>query len=146
MELNPKFENRVFLLKFYPGLKPDIVDILMSSGYRGIIVEGTGLGHTSSDFQEVFKRAVKEGVFVGMTSQCLFGRVNMNVYQTGRLLQQSGVVPLGDMLPEVALVKLMWALGQTSDLDEVKRIMLTNLVGEFNPRHSLDHFPRWKHE
>ncbi|ABP95875.1 MULTISPECIES: Glu-tRNA(Gln) amidotransferase subunit GatD [Metallosphaera] len=146
VELNPKFENRVFLLKFYPGLRPDIVDILLSSGYRGIIVEGTGLGHTSSDFQEAFKRAVKEGLFVGMTSQCLFGRVNMNVYQTGRLLQQSGVVPLGDMLPEVALVKLMWALGQTSDLEEVKRIMLTNLVGEYNPRHSLDHFPRWKHE
>ncbi|MCG3108828.1 Glutamyl-tRNA(Gln) amidotransferase subunit D [Metallosphaera sp. J1] len=146
VEVNAKFDSRVFLLKFYPGLKPDIVEILLSAGYRGIIIEGTGLGHTSSDFQEAFRKAVKDGIFVGMTSQCLFGRVNMNVYQTGRLLQQSGVVPLEDMLPEVALVKLMWALGQTSDLNEVKRIMLTNMVGEYNPRHSLDHFPRWKHE
>ncbi|BCS94239.1 Glu-tRNA(Gln) amidotransferase subunit GatD [Metallosphaera javensis (ex Sakai et al. 2022)] len=146
VEVNAKFDSRVFLLKFYPGLKPDIVEILLSAGYRGIIIEGTGLGHTSSDFQEAFRKAVKDGIFVGMTSQCLFGRVNMNVYQTGRMLQQSGVVPLEDMLPEVALVKLMWALGQTSDLNEVKRIMLTNMVGEYNPRHSLDHFPRWKHE
>ncbi|AEB94615.1 Glu-tRNA(Gln) amidotransferase subunit GatD [Metallosphaera cuprina] len=146
IEMNAKFDERVFLLKFYPGLKPDIVELLLSAGYKGIIVEGTGLGHTSSEFQEAFRKATKEGVFVGMTSQCLFGRVNMNVYQTGRILQQAGVIPLGDMLPEVALVKLMWVLGQTDDLEQITKIMLKNVVGEYNPRHLLDHFPRWKHE
>ncbi|QKQ99363.1 Glu-tRNA(Gln) amidotransferase subunit GatD [Metallosphaera tengchongensis] len=146
IKASPKFNQNVFLLKFYPGLRPDIVDTLIASGVRGIIIEGTGLGHTSTDFLEVFKKATKEGIFVGMTSQCLFGRVNMNVYQTGRLLQQSGVTPLGDILPEVALVKLMWALGHEDDLDAVRGIMLTNLVGEYNTRHSLDLFPRWDHE
>jgi len=146
VEASPKFKEKVFLLKFYPGLRPEIVDYLVSSGVRGIIVEGTGLGHTSDQFVDVFRRAEKEGVFVGMTSQCLFGRVNMNVYTTGRLLQQAGVTPLEDMLPEVALVKLMWVLAHETDLAEVRRLMQSNLVGEINLRHTIDLFPRWKYE
>ncbi|AAY80684.1 Glu-tRNA(Gln) amidotransferase subunit GatD [Sulfolobus acidocaldarius] len=144
--LDAKFDNRVFLLKYYPGLSPDMVEHLISSGIRGIIIEGTGLGHTSSDFYEVFKKASKDGVFIGMTSQCLFGRVNMNVYTTGRLLQEAGVVPLEDMLPETALVKLMWTLAHENDLDRIKEIMLTNLAGEINYIHHYEMFPRWYHD
>ncbi|BCU71171.1 Glu-tRNA(Gln) amidotransferase subunit GatD [Stygiolobus caldivivus] len=145
-EVDPKFEPSVFLLKYYPGLSPDIVDYLVSKGIKGIIIEGTGLGHTSSDFYEAFRRATKDGVFVGMTSQCLFGRVNMNVYTTGRLLQDAGVVPLEDMLPETALVKLMWVLAHEKDLDKVKELMLTNFVGEINPIHIPEMYPRWYHD
>ena len=145
-ELDAKFDSAVFLLKYYPGLSPDIVDYLISKGIKGIIVEGTGLGHTSSDFYDAFKRATKDGVFIGMTSQCLFGRVNMNVYTTGRLLQEAGVVPLEDMLPETALVKLMWVLAHESDLDKIKELMLTNFAGEINPIHIPEMFPRWYHD
>jgi len=73
-------------------------------------------------------------VFVGMASQCLWGTVHMNVYSTGRDLQQIGVVPLGDMLPETALVKLMWALGKSRDGKEVNQLMLTNIAGEYGQR------------
>ncbi|MBW9140361.1 MAG: hypothetical protein K1T65_01375 [Candidatus Aramenus sp.] len=113
---------------------------------RWIIIEGTGLGHTSTQFLEQFRKASREGAFLGMTSQCLFGRVNMNVYTTGRLLQQAGVVPLEDMLPEVALVKLMWVLAHEDDVDKVKSLMLTNMAGEINYRHSVDFYPRWNYE
>lgn len=75
-----------------------------------------------------------------------FGRVNMNVYTTGRKLQNAGVVPLGDLLPETALVKLMWILAHTNDVEEVRKMMLKNLAGEFNFRHSEQLFPRWYHE
>ena len=145
-ELDAKFDDRVFLLKYYPGLKPEIVDYLISAGIRGIIVEGTGLGHTSSDFFDAFKKATKDGIFIGMTSQCLFGRVNMNVYTTGRLLQEAGVTPLEDMLPETALVKLMWVLAHETDLDKIRELMLTNFAGEINYRHIPEYFPRWFHD
>ena len=69
-----------------------------------------------------------------MTSQCLYGRVNMRVYSTGRDLLKIGVAPLDDMLPETAYVKLSWSLGQTSDPDEVRRLMLTPVAGEMGAR------------
>ena len=81
-----------------------------------------------------------------MTTQCLFGRVNMNVYTTGRQLLDAGVTPLEDMLPEVALVKLMWVLAHENDIDKIRQLMTTNLVGEINPRHTVDLYPRWSHE
>lgn len=144
--LDAKFDTRVFLLKYFPGLKPEVIEALAGMGYRGIIIEGTGLGHVSTNFAENIKRATKDGIFIGMTSQCLFGRVNMNVYTTGRLLQDAGVVPLEDMLPETATVKLMWVLAHTHDIEETKKLMLTNSVGEINPRHKIDYFPRWYYE
>ena len=69
-----------------------------------------------------------------MTSQCLWGRVNMNVYDTGRDLLAMGVIPMEDILPETALVKMMWVLGQTRDLEEAEKLMKTNLANEFSPR------------
>jgi glutamyl-tRNA(Gln) amidotransferase subunit D len=64
----------------------------------------------------------------------------MNVYSTGRKLLDSGVFPVLDMLPETAYVKLVWTLGQTQDLDEVKNIMQTNLKGEIRIKTSQKYF------
>ncbi|MGC9122446.1 MAG: Glu-tRNA(Gln) amidotransferase subunit GatD, partial [Thermogladius sp.] len=65
LKMDAKFDTRAFLLKFYPGMSPDIVYWLVDRGYKGIIVEGTGLGHTSTDLAEAFKYATEKGVFVG---------------------------------------------------------------------------------
>jgi glutamyl-tRNA(Gln) amidotransferase subunit D len=73
-----------------------------------------------------------------MTSQCVWGRVNMNVYDTGRDLLEIGVTPLGDMLPETALVKMMWVLGQTKDVEEAKRLLTKNIANEFSDRTVLE--------
>jgi len=81
-----------------------------------------------------------------ITTQTLFGHVNLNVYSTGRRMLQAGVIPAEDMLPETAFVKLSWVLARTRDMDEVRRLMLTNLAGEINPRHELKLFPRWYHD
>ncbi len=139
-ELSGGFEERVALVKFAPGMDPEVLDFYVDKGYRGIVLEGTGLGHVSERWLDSIERAVDEGVAVVMTSQCLYGRVNMNVYRTGRLLRAAGVIPGEDMLPEVAYVKLMYVLNETDDLEEVERMMRTNLVGEIERGRTIGGF------
>jgi len=132
--LKPNFCEKVALVKFYPGLNPAIIDFYVKNGIKGILLEGSGLGHVSKFCFDAIKNAVTSGVLVALASQCIWGRVNMNIYDTGRDLLSFGVVPLDDMFPETGLVKLMWALGQTQDVDEAKRLLKTNVAGEFSPR------------
>ena len=132
--LKPEFNEKVALLKFYPGMNPTIIDWYVNNDYKGIILEGTGLGHVSEYCFETIRKAVKHSIVVAMASQCIWGRVNMNVYDTGRDLLDLGVIPLEDMLSETALVKLMWIFGQTQDSKEAKKLLKTNIVGEFSPR------------
>jgi glutamyl-tRNA(Gln) amidotransferase subunit D len=132
--LKPEFNDKVALIKFYPGMDPATIDWHLEHGYEGLVLEGTGLGHVSRRFFEAIRKAVEKGVVVAMTSQCIWGRINMNVYDSGRDLQALGVIPLEDMLPETALVKLMWILGQTSDAKEAERLLKTDIAGEFAPR------------
>ncbi len=132
--LKPNFSEKIALVKFYPGLDPAIIDFYVEKGIRGILLEGSGLGHVSKFCFDAIKNAVAKGVVVALASQCIWGRVNMNVYDTGRDLQSFGVVPLDDMFPETGLVKLMWALGQTDDPNEAVELLKTNIAGEFSPR------------
>ncbi|MGP3666959.1 MAG: Glu-tRNA(Gln) amidotransferase subunit GatD [Candidatus Bathyarchaeota archaeon] len=133
-KLKPDFEEKVALLKFHPGFNPQIIEWLVEKKYFGIVFEGTGLGHVSKSCFENIRKAVEAGMVVGMTSQCIWGSVRLTVYDTGRDLLSLGVIPLGDMLPETALVKMMWAFGQTKNPDKVKEIMLLNLVGEYSSK------------
>jgi glutamyl-tRNA(Gln) amidotransferase subunit D len=132
--LKPEFEEKVALVKFYPGFNSDIIDHFVGKGYRGIVLEGTGLGHISRNCLDSVRTAVNKGVIVAMTSQCIWGRVDMNVYDTGRDYLNAGVIPLEDMLSETALVKLMWTLGQTKNPEEAKKLLTTNIAGEISPR------------
>ncbi len=132
--LKPDFDEKVALVKFHPGLNPKAIEMYIEEGYRGLVLEGTGLGHVSSYCFPAIKKAVKSDLVVVMTSQCIWGRLDMNVYDTGRDLLAIGVIPLEDMLPETALVKLMWALGQTKHIEEVKKLLATNIAHEISPR------------
>lgn len=128
------FEKKVALLYSYPGMENQIVDFYVDNGYKGIVFAGTGLGHVSTTTYKSIKRAIQEGVTVLMTTQTLHGFVGMNVYSTGRELQNMGVVPGKNLLPEVAYVKLGWVLGQTTDPQEIKEMLLKNIAGEFVER------------
>ena len=132
--LKPEFDEKVALVKSYPGINPAMIDWYVEKGYKGIVLEGTGLGHVGRCCFEATRKAVERGVVVAMASQCIWGRVNMNVYDQGRDLLALGVIPLEDMLPETAAVKLMWILGQTEDTEEVKRLLMTNIANEFSSR------------
>jgi glutamyl-tRNA(Gln) amidotransferase subunit D len=132
--LKPEFDDKIALVKFYPGMNPSLIDWYVDKGYKGLIFEGTGLGHVSKYCFDAIRKAVEHNVLVAMTSQCIWGRVNMNVYDSGRDLQALGVIPLGDMLAETALVKLMWIFGQTKNSEEAKNLLQTNIAGEFSTR------------
>lgn len=130
MRLYPKFSDKVFLLKFFPGMEPEIVDYLVGRGYKAIILEGTGLGHVSSAMIPRLKEAVEKGVFIGMVSQCIWGSIRMTVYETGRELLRIGVTPLEGITPETAFVKASWLLGQGYNGDKLVEAMRANLRGE----------------
>lgn len=131
LKLMDKLEKRVVLIKFFPGLKSDVLEYYHSKGYRGFVIEGTGLGHVSTDWIDTLKRICEDSVVV-ITSQCLWGRVCDRVYDTGRDLLKAGVIEGEDMLPEVALIKLMWLLGNYS-VEETKEMVRRNVVGEIEP-------------
>ncbi|MBT3222343.1 MAG: Glu-tRNA(Gln) amidotransferase subunit GatD [Proteobacteria bacterium] len=130
----PTFEDRVTIQYYYPGFSPDIVDGLIHMGYRGLVIAGTGLGHVNQPLYPALKRAVDAGMTVVMTVQTLWGYAQMYVYDTGRDLLDLGVVPLDNMLPETAYMKLCWVLGQTDDPDEARAMMVEPINHEITPR------------
>ncbi len=131
------FHERVALIKHFPGDIASVIDALVDKGFKGIVIEGTGFGHVSNDAIKSLERAREEGVAVAIVTQTIFGRVNLNVYSTGRRMLAAGVIPLEDMTAEAAYAKLSWVLARAEDLDEVRRLMLTNLAGEISGRHPL---------
>ena len=130
----PYFEEKVSIVYYYPNMKPDIIDSLIDNGYKGIVIAGTGLGHVNKPLYPVIERAFKKDIPIYMTVQTLWGYVHMYVYDTGRDLMAKGVIPAGNMLPEVAYIKLGWALGQTQDPEKVKAIMLAPVNDDITPR------------
>ncbi len=129
IKLDTVYDDRITILYYYPGMKPDLVDGLVEKGYRGIVIAGTGLGHVNKPIYPALKQAIQKGVHVVMTVQTFWGFAQMYVYDTGRDLMDMGVVPLDNMLPETALMKLGWVLGHTDDHGEVMRMM----------RHTINH-------
>lgn len=140
VKLNDSIEPNVAFIKSYPGISSEAIDYYVDKGYKGIVIEGTGLGHCPENIIPSLKRATDSKIPVVMTSQCIYGKINLNVYSTGRKLLSAGVISALDMLPETAYVKLIWALGQTEDPNELKKIMQTNIAGEIEETSSLGSF------
>ena len=134
VKILPYFSDKVTMMYYYPAMKPDILDAMVDAGYKGIIIVGTGLGHVNKELYPAIERAHKKGVHMFMTLQTLWGYVNMFVYDTGRDMMAKGIIPAGNMLPEVAYIKLGWVLGQTDDPEEVNRLMLTPINDEITKR------------
>ena len=123
-------DTKVALVKYHPGFEPKLIEHIIKMDYRGIIFEGTGLGHVGKSMYDVIKKANENGMFLGMTSQCIDGRVRMTVYESGRDLLNLGIIPLKNMIPEVALVKAMWAMGNFDSNEDIKEKMLENIASE----------------
>lgn len=133
------------LVKCHPGYDPAALGHMIEAGRcRAVIFEGTGLGHVGRPLYPTVKRAAERGIFMGMTSQCVEGRVRMTVYESGRDLLAMGIVPLGDMLAETALAKAVWALGRedarggssggrAAAAESVRRSMLEPVASEATP-------------
>lgn len=130
LRLSAKLEPHCGLIQYYPGMNPDILDAY--KGYKGLVIAGTGLGHVGTDCISKIYALTQEGCTVVMTSQCQNGSVCDRVYETGRDLLDAGIIEAGSMLPEIALVKLMWVLGNTARKEDIARLMKTNLKGELD--------------
>ncbi len=128
-----KMEDDVLLLQFYPDMKADDFRS-WAEGKKGIVVAGTGLGHVSSGMVDAIAALTGKGIPVVVTTQCLYGSVDFNVYATGRDLIKAGAIDGGDMLPEVAYVKLRHVLAHHHGLVKIGKAMAENMSGEFNER------------
>ncbi len=140
VKLDADFEEKVALIKTYPGATADVLNFLIEKGYKGVVIEATGMGHVpTGDVNWIpdVKRAVDKGIAIVLAPQTLYGRLNPFVYEPARKLLQTGVIYAEDMLPETAYVKLGWVLGHTKKLDEVKEMMLTNYAGEISGRREV---------
>lgn len=140
--IKPKMEEKVGLLKIHVNMFPKQFEFFAENKYKGLIIEGTGLGHTPGQVPNpecdihkkiypAIKKLVNSGCVVVMTTQCLFGSVNLNVYDKGRDLLNLGIISGKDMLSNTALVKLSWLLANYPR-DKVKELIAENLRGEIN--------------
>ncbi len=137
-----KFEEKVALVKIYPGQNPDILNYYLKNKYKGIILEMSGLGHAPTmrarkGWTRKLKEVIGRGVVVCAASQTIYGRLDPLVYSNGREILETGVIYLEDMLSETALIKLGWVLGHkewAKSKEKVKAKMLENFAGELNKR------------
>ena len=132
--LDAKIDQRVGMLYSYPGMNPDILDSMVDRGYHGIVIIGTGLGHAGTDMFPPLERCQDEEIPVVLVVEPLFGYVHLRVYETGRDMLARGIIEGGNMLPSAAYTKLIWILGHTRNIEEVKKLMQTNIAGEITAR------------
>ncbi len=138
VKADTKFEEKTALLKVYPGSEPSMMEYLVKKGCKGFVLEATALGHVpvsaKKSWIEPVRSVIERGIPVVITSQSLYGRVDSHVYSNLRILAATGAIFAGDMLPETAYVKLGFVLGHAKKMEEIKKMMLTNLAGEITER------------
>ncbi|MBT4540687.1 Glu-tRNA(Gln) amidotransferase subunit GatD [Candidatus Woesearchaeota archaeon] len=141
--LKDKFEGKVGILKTYPNMSREIIDVFTKNNYKGLVLETTGLGQAPTNIKEnlpnyeALKGFIKKGGIIVLTSQCVFGRVHEDVYTNCRRLKDIGIIYGGDMITETAYVKLAWLLGNYKK-DEAKKYIQKNLRGEITDRTGTD--------
>ncbi|MFH1586164.1 MAG: Glu-tRNA(Gln) amidotransferase subunit GatD [archaeon] len=142
VNLDLGFEEKVALVKVYPGQDPGILDYYLKNKYKGIVLEMGGLGHVPTmrarqGWTKKFKEVQQKGMIICAAAQCIYGRLDPLVYSNGRELLETGIIYLEDMLAETALVKLGWVLGHkewAKNKEKIKEKMLENIAGEFRDR------------
>ena len=127
------YSEKVFMLKLYPGIDPGILGFLQQQGYRGVYIEGFGLGgmpFLHQNFIASVEKVIKQGMVVLVGSQCRYEGSNLSVYETGRKALKGGVFQAYDMTAETAVTKFMWVLGQSQNHHEMEEYFLMDLAGE----------------
>lgn len=132
LESKPEFDTNVVSITLHPGMPAKYFDALLDSNPHGIVLRAYGPGMLpDSLFPWMHKVAEKEIPLV-ITSQLLRGSIDLHYYRKQLILEELGVISGKDMTYEAAVVKLMWALGQTRKIKKVQELMEKNLVGELS--------------
>ncbi|MBU2100498.1 Glu-tRNA(Gln) amidotransferase subunit GatD [Candidatus Micrarchaeota archaeon] len=144
--LRNEIEEKTALIKIYPNFTAKQLEFYEKENFKGIVLEGTGLGHApigneTEENKKIFEaiRKLSEKSVVVMASQAFFGRIDMNVYSTGKDLLNAGVISAEDMTPETAFIKLAWLLGNFSQ-EETRKLIGKNLRGEITARSDIRGF------
>lgn len=132
LRITPVLEEKCAVIKFVPGADPAIFDYYLEKGYKGLVLEGVGLGHVSDDWVPFLQKAADKKVPVVVTSQCINGGTALGTYETGLAMRKAGVVEAIDQLTESVFVKLMWLLGQDPDYEKVKELISTEMKGDMS--------------
>ncbi len=130
-------DPRVALIKLTPGLTPRLLDSIKDCDIRGVVVEAFGLGGMHSirrNHLESIRELMKSNIPVVLTSQCLYEQSTPDIYEVSRPLKDIGIISAGDMTTEASITKLMWVLGHTKDMDQVRRLMQQDLIGELTEK------------
>lgn len=130
-----KLDTRVSILKIHPGITPATVrDILLGTDTRAVIIETYGAGNAPSKewFISIVREASERGKILMNVTQCVAGRVNMDLYATGKSLKAAGVLNGYDSTTESALGKLFYLLGIFETNEDVKERLEMDLRGEIS--------------
>ena len=130
----PEIEDKVFLLKFFPGMRPETLSRIVDAGYRGVVIEAVGAGNlpTTPNYPKYIRYCSEHGVPVVVSTQCSVGKAEMSVYEVGKINEDAGAISAYDMTPVAAFTKLSWVLQQTKDLERIAQLMLKNVAGEIS--------------
>ncbi|MGB3465542.1 MAG: asparaginase [Cyclobacteriaceae bacterium] len=135
LTLKNKFDDRVAILKLFPGINKQFVEgVFNIPDLKGVVLETYGSGNTlTSDwFFGCLKEALKKGIIMLNVSQCSGGEVIMGRYETSRQLKELGVLSGGDMTTEAAITKLMFLLGNENKTKEIIKKLQIPLCGEMD--------------
>ncbi len=135
--LDGSINPNVALIRAFPGLKPKMMETLPELGYQGVVISAYGAGNLPTKERSLIKplrKLLQEGFPVVVTTQCVFGRSELFLYEAGNMLLQMGVISGYDMLSETALIKLMWVLAKTTEMDEIRKLMGKNIAGEIRAK------------
>jgi len=125
------FDENISFIKMFPGLSEEVF-ANMTKNVNGLILQGFGAGNIPTRFFDQIIKLADSNIPIVICTQCVVGKIELELYKVGQQLSELGVISARDMTPEAAIVKLMWALGQTKKIDEIRDYFNRDLVGELS--------------
>ena len=134
LETYSSFDDSVYLLKIFPGLKPQMLNHINLSDIKFLVVEAFGSGNFplsgSGNLLPFFEKCVNKGTSLVITSQAAYDAVELDKYESGKKAKEIGALSAGDMTTEATLTKIMYLLGNYSTEETISSLFQKNIAGE----------------